>query len=40
VRILLALLLVLAISGCGKKGAPQPPGPQDEVIYPRIYPTY
>jgi hypothetical protein len=36
--ILLALALAL-LAGCGKKGAPTPPGPQSEVIYPHGYPT-
>ena len=41
-RFALALTLVAAmtLSGCGKKGAPSPPGPPDQVIYPRSYPTY
>jgi predicted small lipoprotein YifL len=34
--VLLALLLALA--GCGKKGAPSPPGPADQIIYPKTYP--
>jgi predicted small lipoprotein YifL len=31
--------LCVALSGCGKKGAPSPPGPADQVIYPKTYPT-
>jgi hypothetical protein len=31
---------VLLIAGCGKKGAPSPPGPPDQVTWPRVYPTH
>ncbi len=37
---LAALLALALLSGCGKKGAPSPPGPADQLTYPRIYPTY
>jgi predicted small lipoprotein YifL len=38
---LLALAIALALLvGCGKKGAPDPPGPQDKVTYPKAYPTH
>jgi hypothetical protein len=36
----LVLAASLALSACGKKGAPQPPGPPEQVIYPRTYPAY
>ena len=37
-RIVLLLFLVLALAGCGRKGAPQaPPGEPD--TYPRTYPS-
>ena len=36
---LLALALLLPLIGCGKRGPPQPPGPPDQVIYPRTYPA-
>ena len=39
----LALVLLAAgllLAGCGKRGAPQPPGPADQVHYPRVYPAY
>lgn len=35
-----ALCIVLLIAGCGKKGAPSPPGPPDQVTWPRVYPTH
>lgn len=38
--ILLLLALTLGVAGCGKKGAPQPPGPPSAVTYPRAYPAY
>ncbi|MGC4106967.1 MAG: hypothetical protein QM753_11555 [Thermomicrobiales bacterium] len=38
---LVALLIagLLPLSACGRKGWPQPPGPPDQIIYPRVYPT-
>jgi hypothetical protein len=35
---LLALILSLALGGCGKKNAPQPP-PDVPNTYPRAYPS-
>jgi predicted small lipoprotein YifL len=40
VALVLALVLVLALAACGKKGPNSPPGPTDQVTYPRIYPTH
>ena len=37
-RTLLLLIIVLALAGCGKKGAPQPP-PDEPNTYPRVYPS-
>lgn len=38
-----AFLLILAASvplaGCGRVGPPRPPGPKDEITYPRAYPA-
>ena len=39
-RWLAALLVLAVLAGCGKRGAPNPPGPADQLTYPRIYPTY
>ncbi len=33
------LAVLLGLAGCGKKGAPSPPGPPDKIIYPRTYPA-
>lgn len=35
----LALGLTTALAACGKKGPPDPPGPADQITYPRSYPT-
>jgi len=35
-----ALLSIGLLAACGKKGPPTPPGPPDQVTYPRTYPTY
>jgi len=37
--ILLAATLAL-LAACGKKAGPVPPGPPDQVTYPRAYPAY
>ena len=36
----LALGVTLGLAACGKKGAPQAPGPKDQITYPRVYPPY
>lgn len=39
-RALLMLLLATGLlAACGKKGAPQPPGPPDQITFPRTYPA-
>ena len=38
-RFFLVLALALSVAACGKRGPPQPAGPPDQVIYPRVYPT-
>ena len=39
-RVVAALLAVAVLGGCGKKGAPVPVGPADQITYPRVYPTF
>jgi predicted small lipoprotein YifL len=36
---IVAILAGLMLTGCGRKGAPSPPGPASEVSYPHIYPA-
>ena len=37
---MVALAMALALAGCGKKGVPDAPGPEDQITYPKSYPTY
>ncbi len=37
-RLLLALLALVPLVGCGRAGPPRMPGPKEEIIYPRAYP--
>jgi len=37
--LLLAVAMTIALSGCGKKGAPSPVGPGDQITARKIYPT-
>ena len=37
-RLLILLVVALALAGCGKKGAPQPPSDEPNT-YPRVYPS-
>lgn len=39
-RAALVLAMLLALAGCGKKGAPIAPGPANQIIYPHSYPSY
>lgn len=33
------MVLVVLLAGCAKKGPPVPPGPADQIIYPKAYPS-
>ncbi len=35
----LCLVAVLALGACGRYGPPRPPGPREEITYPRSYPA-
>jgi hypothetical protein len=35
----LLLLACALLAACGRVGPPHPPGPRDQVIYPRGYPA-
>ena len=39
-RIALIALALLTLAACGKKGAPWPPGPAEQITYPKAYPAY
>ncbi len=30
---------IVLLTACGKKGSPNPPGPANEITYPRTYPS-
>ena len=36
---LVLALVGLALAGCGKKAPPQPPGPADQITFPKSYPV-
>lgn len=38
-RALALALMLVALAACGKRGGPAPPGPAEEITYPRVYPT-
>jgi predicted small lipoprotein YifL len=38
IRLVLVLLVAVALTGCGRKGNPQPP-PGEKTGYPRTYPS-
>jgi predicted small lipoprotein YifL len=35
---LIVAALAALLAACGKKSAPQAPGPRDKIIYPMTYP--
>jgi predicted small lipoprotein YifL len=38
-HVLLAVVICLALSACGRRGAPSQPGPAADIIYPHTYPA-
>jgi predicted small lipoprotein YifL len=39
-RAVVALAVALGLLvACGKKGPPDPPGPPEKIIFPKVYPT-
>lgn len=38
-RVILVLLCALSLVGCGRRGAPSPPGPATDITYPHVYPA-
>jgi hypothetical protein len=42
IRLCLAGLLLasLGLAACGKEGGPSPPGPPEQITYPKTYPTH
>ncbi len=35
----LFLVALIALAACGKKGSPVPPGPGNEIVFPKQYPS-
>jgi hypothetical protein len=35
----LTLLAALVLAACGRVGPPRPPGPADQITFPRLYPA-
>ncbi len=38
-RMTALVLALLLLAACGKKGAPAAPGPANEIIFPKSYPS-
>ena len=38
-HLVIATMLCLALAGCGRRGAPTPPGPAADITYPHVYPA-
>ena len=34
-----ALACIMLLAACGKKGPPSPPGPANQITWPKAYPT-
>ncbi len=39
VRLLCCLLALGLLAACGRVGPPRQPGPQDQITFPRTYPS-
>lgn len=37
--LVISMMLALALTACGRRGAPLPPGPASAVTYPHVYPA-
>ncbi len=38
-KVVAAFLALTLLAACGRVGPPRPPGPADQVTYPRLYPS-
>ncbi len=38
-RTMAAILALTALAACGRVGPPRPPGPADQITFPRPYPA-
>ena len=38
-KLLSVLLALTLLAACGRAGPPRPPGPADQIVYPRAYPA-
>jgi predicted small lipoprotein YifL len=38
-KLLPLLFACLALTACGRRGAPTPPGPAADITYPHVYPA-
>ena len=39
-RLAAPLALLLTLAACGKINGPTPPGPPEDITYPKTYPTH
>jgi predicted small lipoprotein YifL len=38
-HLLIVIISCLALTACGRRGAPTPPGPAADITYPHPYPS-
>ena len=38
-RVLAVLLALTLLAACGRAGSIRPPGPPDQITFPRVYPS-